>query len=171
MVGTDPVVGIGDVDIPVEAFPSGSKGNLQLRSVIHVPSAVCNIISGPEPTEDYKEFVLSAISSDEPPACIKCDHGGDLAWFKPKYSLWCLKISPPPIGLTLGRSCLREGVKYAVHAFWPQRGRWDLIRNGQDFQEDIEGHPETDPEDELEIDNSRPELDHGCTWEEEHWLE
>lgn len=49
--GGSPVIGIGTVELPTKSHPnkrgSAAHSTLRLENVLHVPSAVCNVVGGP----------------------------------------------------------------------------------------------------------------------------
>lgn len=77
-------IGIGDVELPVKLYPrlSGKRahGKLQLRNVLHVPSAICNIVGGPG-TNDYAGMQLGGVGDGGRDAVITDANGRRLAYF------------------------------------------------------------------------------------------
>ncbi|KAK4155335.1 hypothetical protein C8A00DRAFT_42055 [Chaetomidium leptoderma] len=128
-------LGIGDVHLPVKLFPKrsgpGAHGTPHLRNVLHVPTAICNIVGNPG-TGDYYDMVLGGLGDDGKDAAITAEDGRRLGYFVSR-DLWVLKLSGPPIGPVVGPSMFEPGGHYVINATWPdsERQRWAAAQAGR----------------------------------------
>lgn len=117
-------IGIGTVHLPVQTSPSqngsGSNGTLILKSVLHTPTFICNIIGNPI-LNDYVARLSGDGASNG--AILARDGNSPVAFFKKDASLFEVKISEPPVGPQLGPSPFEPSGKYLIHAFWPRSER------------------------------------------------
>ena len=127
-------LGIGDVKLPVKLFPNRSgpsaHGTLHLPNVLHIPTAICNIIGGPQAGE-YDYMKLGGLENSGKDAEITTQDGQRLGYFVSS-RFWVLKLSGPPIGPVVGPSPFEPGTCYMIHAFWPdsERARWAAAQAG-----------------------------------------
>ncbi|KAG7289124.1 hypothetical protein NEMBOFW57_005487 [Staphylotrichum longicolle] len=127
-------IGVGDVVLPVKLFPhlhgKRAHGTLRLRNVLHVPSALCNIVGGPV-TDDYAGMQLGGLGDSGRDAVIMDIDGRRLAYFT-RARFWVVKLSGPPVGPVVGRSSWVGDCAYMVHAFWTQTERQKWAAAGSD---------------------------------------
>ncbi|CAH0038091.1 unnamed protein product [Clonostachys rhizophaga] len=90
-----PVIDIGTVNLPtkVAAKKTGltSHGTLRLENVLHVPSALCNIVG--TPIFDPFTFSFSSRAFTDPAT------GRQVAYCKPDTTLLEIRLGGPPVGL------------------------------------------------------------------------
>ncbi|KAF9871986.1 hypothetical protein CkaCkLH20_10618 [Colletotrichum karsti] len=119
------VLGVGTVNLPVITSPdaTGPKrhGILKLTNVIHVPDAVCNIISSHDFIESMPDgcgFTLGMGAPGTQGSVLGPD-GESIAYFKGDHRLFALALSEPPVGPVTGPSRFRDDTHYAVNVEWP----------------------------------------------------
>ncbi|KAK4453985.1 hypothetical protein QBC34DRAFT_375792 [Podospora aff. communis PSN243] len=132
ILATSKAIGIGVVDLPVKLWPKPPKnkrnnqGTLRLQNVLHVPTAICNIIGGPHGTCDYD--IIRPDSGNGESVAVIMDRGEKrLAYFKKGPANLCsLRLVGYLSGLRLGPSLLDNSKTYSVRATWDQwkMGRW-----------------------------------------------
>ncbi|KAK3357840.1 hypothetical protein B0T25DRAFT_604914 [Lasiosphaeria hispida] len=154
--GEGKAVGIGDVAIPVRVHPKRhgprAHGTLRLHNVLHVPSADCNIFSGPAASGDVFNSVSLGNMPDGTTGRISDGNGRRLAYFREVCGLCALKLSGPPVGPVLAPSRLKKDRNYVIRAFWPdaERKRWAATQSGQlgktPGTENLEATPYTEKE-------------------------
>jgi hypothetical protein len=134
MMGTRlPVRGVGTVSLPVQRVPGaqgpGSQATLELRTVLHVPSAMCNII-GPLGDDGYSATVGNF--GNRQGYITDCSSDDDVAYFVPGHSLLSVKLMDPPSGPVVGPSVFSSSGHYLIHALWSddEQRRWMDSRPG-----------------------------------------
>lgn len=131
-----PVLGIGTVEIPTKRSPnlSGkpSHGSLQLKEVLHVPEALCNIIGQPIASSDGYRVEMSF--GEKSNGSIKDGQGKNIAYFDPNSPLFAIKVKDLPTGPKLGPHVLRKGGMYMISCRWDstEKQKWEefKLRNG-----------------------------------------
>ncbi|KAL9109157.1 MAG: hypothetical protein Q9227_006082 [Pyrenula ochraceoflavens] len=124
------VEGIGIVELPVKRKPRGSGPDahavLRLVDVLHVPSALCNVLGGPI-LDDYDVHMGRSEGSL---GSIIEPNGRKLAYFDPSCNLFVIKLSGPPIGPQLGPSLFQNGGSHYINVNWEdsERQRWTAHR-------------------------------------------
>lgn len=127
------IIGIGSVNLPVQTSPSqtgpSSQGILRLKTVLHAPGALCNILG----KAILDELTWMSIPREDTPGCfINPRNGSWVAYFKPRTQspLLEVQLSPPPIGPVVGPSPLSVSGHYMIHAFWAgsERRRFQAYR-------------------------------------------
>jgi len=118
------VEGIGTVELPTKRSPNrsgrDSHGILRLKNVLHVPSALCNIIGGPI-LEDYEvtngPFGKASLGS------IKDRKGRSVAYFDSRRPLLQVKLRGHPVE----SNALKDGQNYVINAIWPdsEKQKWE----------------------------------------------
>ena len=95
-----------------------------MRNLLHIPTAVCNIVGGPS-TRDYDSLIFDH-DGDDFSAKLSDSEGRRLGHFVDHRGLLVLRLSGYPVGRAVGATCLEPDKKYAVHALWPdaERCRW-----------------------------------------------
>ncbi|OAR01014.1 hypothetical protein LLEC1_02167 [Akanthomyces lecanii] len=124
-----PVIGIGTVHLPVKQTPAArhrGHGTLTLRNVLHVPSALCNIIGTPL-FHDYKVTLAPIPGSD---GTISLSDGTPVGYFAPGRRLTEVRLSGPPIGPRVGPSPFKPDVHYWINAEWSETEREKWLRAG-----------------------------------------
>ena len=139
-------VGVGDVDIPVKVYPKRSgpraHGVLRLRNVLHIPSAICNIVGMPTPTDDFGEgdgfanvqLYGMGISGDDGELTDTNDRRVAYLHRSPVSGFWVVGLSGPPVGpaVTPSRLEASPGVPMSLSIRWPELEelRWLATRGG-----------------------------------------
>ena len=119
------VEGIGTVELPTKRSPNrsgrDSHGILCLTNVLHVPSALCNIIGGPI-LEDY-DVSTGPNNGKASLGSIKDRKGRSVAYFDSRRPLLQVKLRGHPIGSNV----LKDGEIYVINAIWPdsERQKWE----------------------------------------------
>lgn len=119
------VIGIGTVNLCVKTKPDAKHrghSTLTLRNVLHVPSAVCNIVGAPV----LANYQVHLAPSPEAEGKISLPDGSPVGYFAPGRTLYELRLSGSPVGPRVGRSPLRPHVAYVGNAHWPgtEREKW-----------------------------------------------
>jgi len=118
------VEGIGTVELPTKRSPNrsgrDSHGTLRLTNVLHVPSALCNIIGGPI-LEDYNVTTGSVGKASR--GSIKDQKGRSVAYFDSRRCLFQVKLRGHPVESNV----LKDGQHYVINAMWPnsERQKWE----------------------------------------------
>lgn len=125
------VVGIGTVELPVKrkrrATGPQSHGILRLRNVLHIPTAVCNVIGGPI-LDDYN--VIAGARGENTKGTISDEQGRAVAYFDPGAKFYEVKLSGPPVGPRVGPTPFDTSSMYYINVLWPdsERRRWEAER-------------------------------------------
>lgn len=125
------VIGIGTVLLPVKKSTklkgSGSDGALLLTNVLHMPTAVSNVIGHsamddyelrlPTGTDSFGEFVNLHTGGT---AALIGRGAGDSSQFS------VVKLSGPPVGPRTGPQRPKTGILYSLSVEWPpeERHKW-----------------------------------------------
>jgi len=123
------VEGIGTVELPTKRSPNrswrDSHGILRLTNVLHVPSALCNIIGGPI-LEDYE--VTNGSVGKASRGSIKDRKGRSVAYFDSRRCLFQVKLRGYPVESNV----LKDGQIYVINAIWPdsERQKWETHQDG-----------------------------------------
>ncbi|KAJ4145740.1 hypothetical protein LMH87_004577 [Akanthomyces muscarius] len=120
-----PVIGMGTMHLPVKQTPGARNrghGTLTLRDVLHVPSALCNIVGTPV-FQDYNVSLGSGPGSD---GSISLFDGTPVAYITPGRRLPEVRLSGPPIGPRVGPSPFKPDAIYWIKAAWSEteREKW-----------------------------------------------
>lgn len=121
------VIGLGTVNLPVKTTPEArhrEHGTMTLRDVLHVPSALCNIIGTPL-FQDYKVRLETGPGSN---GSISRSDGAPVAHFTPRCGLCEVRLSGPPVGPRVGPSPFKPGIKYMINTGWPETEREKWLR-------------------------------------------
>lgn len=116
------VLGIGTVELLTEPPPDSVKQDLpsplRLTTVLHAPSATCNIIGIPI-VDDYR---LVTNFREKEKGFIADQKGRKVAYFDPSRPLMQVKLRDPPPG----HYVLKHGGEYLINAKWSdsERERW-----------------------------------------------
>lgn len=127
-----PVVGIGTVELPIEAPPGfvgeNSPRILRLTTVLHTPSYRCNVIGNPI-MNDYK----ICFQSKDTMGFIADQDDQKVAYFDPCRPLYQIKLRNP----SSGYYALNHRSRHAIRALWPdfEREKWHAHQNtpGESF--------------------------------------
>ncbi|RYP45671.1 hypothetical protein DL768_008015 [Monosporascus sp. mg162] len=127
------VLGVGTVELPVQREPGRSSGPdahgiLHLTNVLHIPSAICNIIGSPFISDNHCSVVMSG--SRQSLGFIADSQGRSLAFFEKGRPLFIVKLSDPPVGPVVGQRAIQPGGGYMIHCLWPdsERRRFEEYR-------------------------------------------
>lgn len=119
------VEGIGTVELPTKrklnGSGAGSHSTLKLIEVLHVPTAICNIIGMPRHDEyDEVQFSRGIFGTD----------GRKIACFDRSRPLFQIKLSGPPVGPEVGPPALQNGEHYLISVQWSsvEQQRWEAYR-------------------------------------------
>lgn len=121
------VIGIGTVELLTEPPPNAVRQDLprplRLTTVLHAPSAMCNIIGMPI-VKDYE--VISHFSGDTK-GFIADKQGRHIAYFDPSCPLFGVKLRDPPVGTYV----LKHGGGYLINAKWAETEweKWHAHQN------------------------------------------
>lgn len=127
------VVGIGDVQLEVNMKTSTSEGaynSLILRDVLHIPSAVANVVAAPI----LEEFTTCSFGGGG--AISNPSTGVTLLLDKPKfYKLWL-------VGQARGQTSLDEQGDYWINVNWSasERARWERKKRDNEAKSLQNGH-------------------------------
>jgi len=129
------VIGIGSVKLTVKARPDSFTvygiSTIELHSVLHVPSHICNVLG--RPLANVYQVNLGGLHDEDKPL----SRGGlslsgrEIAHFRDKpdrpFSLAVL----PPEGLQFGPSPFNNGASYTASCYWPneERVRWQAMHD------------------------------------------
>ncbi|KAL9622608.1 MAG: hypothetical protein Q9160_003105 [Pyrenula sp. 1 TL-2023] len=119
------VEGVGSVELPTKRKLQGSgaelHSTLKLAEVLHVPSAICNIIGEPMHDEYASVKVGRGIFDMD---------GRRIACFDPSRPLSQIKLSGPPVGPEVGPRALQHDVGYLINVQWSnrERQRWEAYQ-------------------------------------------
>ena len=118
------VLGVGDVSIPVKIDIKkkgrGSHGTLQLRDVLYIPGAPCNIVGMPSDVQ------FSWTSTGEAPSRLTDSSTGACVGLLDLVSLYRLRLS----GHSPTQTSLDVNQAYLIRANWPQSERqlWEAFK-------------------------------------------
>lgn len=118
------ILGVGDVSLPVKTDCKkkgrDSQGTLQLRDVLYMPGATCNILGKPRNTN----FEWASIG-EEPSKLIDSTTGACVGLLD-LVKLWRLRLS----GHSSEQTSLDMGQDYIIRASWPQseRQKWEAFQ-------------------------------------------
>ncbi|KAF4970242.1 hypothetical protein FSARC_2681 [Fusarium sarcochroum] len=118
------VIGIGNVTLLTKVSPNKtgprSHSTLRLTDVLHVPSAICNIIGVPI-LEGYN-ITTRGVEGN----ITDLSDGRSVAYFKRQMEgarNFEIRLSGPPIGPKVGPSPFNPSNIYWIHASWPDSER------------------------------------------------
>ena len=120
------VLGIGDVELPVKTHPTrhgaAHRGTITLRTVLHAPSATCNIIGYPILKELNCKIELGGGGE-----IVSRDTGARLGIFD-SVKLFRLRLQ----GQSATQTSLDKNSVYIMRANWDpaERARWDSYKAG-----------------------------------------
>ncbi|RYP11685.1 hypothetical protein DL767_011006 [Monosporascus sp. MG133] len=127
------VLGVGTVELPVQREPGRTSGPdahgiLRLTNVLHVPSAICNIIGSPLMRDNRCSVGFGG--SRQSQGFIADSQGRQLAFFEKDRPLFIVKLSDPPVGPVVGPRTIQPRGGYMIHCFWPdsERRRFEEYR-------------------------------------------
>lgn len=122
------VEGVGTVELPTKRKIRGSGAashtTLKLAEVLHVPTAICNIIGASKHDEyDRVETGKSGGFFDE--------NGRRIACFDRSRPLFQIKLSGPPVGPEVGSPALQHGEHYFINVCWSdfEQRRWEAYQD------------------------------------------
>jgi len=124
---TLPVIGIGTVELQTKRSPNrsgpDSYSTLYLKTVLHAPSAICNIIGGPI-IEDYR--ITYNTPGGDSLGSINDLEGRPVAYFDVRGPLYKVKLRGPPVG----PRALKDDGLYVINVRWSdsERQRWEAHR-------------------------------------------
>ena len=116
------VVGIGNVEIPVELGSNQDgrqHGTIRISDVLHAPDGICNILGNGDFTDLYNVRFGSRSVTDR--------DGRTAAYLDDSKTLFCLKLSAPPVGPITTPSLFLKGRPnpdhFIINADWPDSER------------------------------------------------
>ncbi|RYP93263.1 hypothetical protein DL770_000638 [Monosporascus sp. CRB-9-2] len=131
--GSVKVLGVGTVELPVHREPGRTSGPdahgiLRLTNVLHIPSAICNIIGSPILRDD--DCLIGVGELPQSRCFIADSQGRKLAFFEKDRPLFIVKPSDPPVGPVVGPRKIQSEGSYMIHCFWPdsERRRFEEYR-------------------------------------------
>ncbi|KAI5781104.1 hypothetical protein DFH27DRAFT_488371 [Peziza echinospora] len=147
------VARVGTVVLPVRKSPNktgpNAHGQFALHEVLYCPNALCNIVGNPVLMHGYS-VELGGSGSTKSKGWIKDPQGNTVVYFKPKMTLFEIKLSGPPIGPVVGPSVFKDSGSYLINVSWSETEKkcWEIYKetHGQTMPDAAQTAPYTEGE-------------------------